>query len=87
MAEVVVGEWTPIGTAGFEYFWEPADSVILWRHPVAELKARCEVTPEDLGDSIYFAYLVQRRTWDLEKSYRTLLEEEGLPESGSGVWH
>lgn len=80
MAEIVVGEWTPIGTEGFEYNWEPAAGDILWRHPVSGAQARCEVSEED-RDAI--AYILQRRTWDLEKSYRK--QQEGLTD-GSAVW-
>lgn len=82
---VAVREWTPIGDLGFEYYWDPEGTrdafdkpAFYWRKAGdTEYRARAFVDPEDAEDMAHVAWLLQQRTWDVEMSYRKLLENEG----------
>jgi hypothetical protein len=78
MSEIVEREWTPIGSEGFEYFWDPDDTefggpYIYWLK--GSHTARCAVDTATLVHPDSLAYLIQRRTWDVEASYRRMLRE------------
>lgn len=75
--EVVVRQWTPIGTEDFEYFWSPepdhtGEPLISWRHPDG-LRGQCHVPVADALDSVFLAWILAQRTKDLEASYRLLV--------------
>lgn len=75
---VVVREWTPIGTEGFEYFWsetpDPAAGMpfISWKHPMG-FQARAFIPQEDADDTIVLGWLLDQKTLELEASYRALI--------------
>ncbi len=87
MSEVAIREWTPIGDLGFEYYWDPEGTrdafdkpAFYWRKPREDdewYRARAFVDHEDAEDDAQIAWLLQNRTWDLEMSYRKLLESGG----------
>ena len=77
MSELVVDAWTPLGGEGFEYYWNPYEEDVLagkkalaiwWRHPETGATAMCPVDPDWREQDM--PYLLMRRTWDLEASYR-----------------
>jgi len=87
MAGIVTGEWTSVGGEGFEYYWDPYEEDVLsgkkvlalwWRHPETGHTAMCQVDP-DWRDGVYpIEYVLMRRTWDLEASYRKLMAGEDV---------
>jgi hypothetical protein len=90
---VVVREWTPIGTEGFQYYWDPNDldpveglPYISWIHSWG-YTARAFVDWADAEDQAILGYLLDQRTKDLEDSYRLRIKQsEGLAD-GSSVWY
>jgi hypothetical protein len=93
MAEIVERAWTPIGSEGFEYYWDPQEPdavagkktfAIYWRHPENGAWAMAVIDRKDKDDPGFFPYLLSRRTMDLEKSYRKQIDASAASGENAG---